>query len=568
MGVDALEYLERRILQIAVILLWILYSVFTIAGMDVQYDTCSAFLSFASAILILISIETSGRFKGMAIFFLIGVSIWFVSDLLWIIWNHFIQESMVLEVLTDYLYLIPDYFFMFGLMIYAYHEFSRSDYQRLFINAFVLSVASFLVGKKLVVDTSDPQIMVTFSLISSVMYLFVAFFSMVLILLIILKTGLRGHDRGFYMIGIMLTIYNACEIRYSYLLNVGKDPENKYIDIIYMMGIGSYALVFSNPNIAKLEKADFNNGIKLDGQVYKINSVILVLVSFVLRFIGFFTTQDVFFFIIATMGYVIMCKSVYTNELSEKLIETQKSENERLERMVEEKTRELREMNEHLEQISNTDVLTGLYNRRYGLGYFERLIKEAENYPIALYSLDLNYFKPINDNFGHDMGDYVLREVGRRLARLGQDRCTAIRVGGDEFLVIFRNASNEAAIRNVGQLICNRMDEPIEVMIKTDDGGKKENTFQISASIGVARFPQDTESVDELFKLADEALYAIKHTHDLSAYLLYHEMEDFKNRLDGNNEDAFEKDATKPEEEDKEVNETLAETDIAEAKDT
>ena len=84
----------------------------------------------------------------------------------------------------------------------------------------------------------------------------------------------------------------------------------------------------------------------------------------------------------------------------------------------------------------------------------------------------------------------------------------------------------------------------------------------------MARFPQDTESVDELFKLADEALYAIKHTHDLSAYLLYHEMEDFKNRLDGNNEDAFEKDATKPEEEDKEVNETLAETDIAEAKDT
>ena len=98
-------------------------------------------------------------------------------------------------------------------------------------------------------------------------------------------------------------------------------------------------------------------------------------------------------------------------------------------------------------------------------------------------------------------------------------------MGGDEFLVIFRNASTSAAVENVGRLICERMDEPIEAHVISGEKGEQEQTFRISASIGVALYPMDTMDLDILFRKADQALYAIKHTHEKSAFLLYSEME-------------------------------------------
>ena len=226
-----------------------------------------------------------------------------------------------------------------------------------------------------------------------------------------------------------------------------------------------------------------------------------------------------------------MCITVQANALSEELLARQKDETARLERMVAEKIKELQKVNDHLEYISNTDVLTGLYNRRYGMDYLENIVKDGANYPIALYSLDLNHFKPINDNYGHDMGDVVLKEVGRRLANLGQERCTAVRIGGDEFLVVFRNATNEIAVRGVADLLCKAMDEPIEASVNTENGEKVNHTFEISASIGIAGIPGDATSIEELYKMADDALYTVKHTSEKSSYLMYRDMEEFKKSL-------------------------------------
>ena len=222
-----------------------------------------------------------------------------------------------------------------------------------------------------------------------------------------------------------------------------------------------------------------------------------------------------------------MFKTVQTNALTEELLERQKNETVRLEQMVAEKVKELQELNANLEYISNTDVLTGLYNRRYGMDYLEKIVKDGDNYPIALYSLDLNHFKPINDNYGHDTGDLVLKEVGNRLSHLKQERCTAIRIGGDEFLVVFRNATNEVAVRSIGDLICKAMDMPIEATIVTEDGEEKENSFIISASIGIAEIPGDTNDIEELYKMADDALYRVKHTNEKSSYLMYKETDSF-----------------------------------------
>ena len=518
------------VLRVVVLMLWIGYAIFTFLDNAVVYDFLSIFLSLAAVLLLLSGFRTMGDFRLTGLLFGGGLLVWLGADITWAIGQHIVIGNAVLDTVSSYLYLIPDYFFVMGLIAYAHQVFAKFDFQRVFINAFILSVFAFIICQKFVVNYQGDADMVNTQLITNTLYFFVTVLALILIVLIAMKAGIHDHEIPFYTMGGMIILFNLCEVRYIYYTSQGKDGENIYIDIIYMLGIVIYAFTFSDPVLQDVEQRP-SVEMRHDSLIYWLNTVILITSAIILSVFDVLTTSDVLIVIIAALGYVIMCKTVHANVLADELINRQKDETERLEKMVEEKTqeltekaRQLTELNKHLEIVSNTDVLTGLFNRRYGLAYFQELIKDADNYPIALYSLDLNYFKPINDNYGHDMGDFVLREVGKRLAELGQERCTAIRVGGDEFLVIFRNASNEAAIRNVGKLICDRMDAEIPAVIKTEDGQEKNHNFQISASIGVARFPADTQSVDELFKLADEALYAIKHTHEKSAYLFYHEI--------------------------------------------
>ena len=517
----------HRIIASIIIVGWVLFAVSTLLEWDVVYNFTSPVVTFLSSFLIYKSLDYMGKYRVVAIWFMMAIFVWFLGDLMWLVQSYLAPENEIIETITDNIYLIPDYIYVGGLFAYASIRFKKNDLSLLMIDTFVLSIVAFVLSQS-AFEYANPEYKINFDNLNTILYFFVCIFTLFLVFLVLLNSGLRRHAKAFYLIGGVLLLNNALEIRYTAMKLIGKESESVLLDILYILFIVIFALGLS---FGKLHKVDLEQDHRLDnpqsftrrnfGKRYWGNATMLVLVSLVLYFLKVFDGQDVFVFIIVAMAYVIMCKTLLTNMLSEELIEQQKNENSRLEQMVEEKTRELREMNAHLEKISNTDVLTGLYNRRYGMEYLSKLIQDAENYPIALYSLDLNYFKPINDNYGHDMGDVVLKEVGNRLAHLGQDRCTAIRVGGDEFLVIFRNASNRQAIENVGRLIAGRMDEPIDARVITEDKGEQEHTFVISASIGVARYPQDTADMDNLLKLADQALYRIKHTHEKSAYLLY-----------------------------------------------
>ena len=542
---------ENRILltiSMIIVLGWILFSVSTFLDMDVIYNFASPVVTFLSSFLIFKSLHRMGKYRKVAIWCMMGIFVWFIGDLVWIVSSYILPDNSIIETITDNVYLIPDYFYIGGLISYAAVRFQKNDFQLLMVDSFVLSIIAF--------DTSQcafehmyAQYKINLDNLNTLLYFFVCVFTFILIMMILLKTGLKRHATPFYVIIGALLFHNALEIRYTAFLLIGKESESVILDILYVLFIVMFACTLT---FGRLKDVDIEQDHRLDNpessirksftRIYWINAGLLMLVAVILYFVKFFDGQDVFVFVVVSMAYIIMCKTLQANILSEELIRQQKNENERLEHMVQEKTRELREMNAHLEMISNTDVLTGLYNRRYGIEYLTDLVRNDENYPVALYSLDLNFFKPINDNYGHDMGDVVLKEVGHRLAHLGQKRCTAIRIGGDEFLVIFRNASNRQAIENVGRLISERMDEPIRAHLVTEEKGEQNQTFKISASIGVAQFPADTTDIDTLLKMADQALYKIKHTHGKSAFLLYSEMDGFSPDT-GTEDDKEEKDA-------------------------
>jgi diguanylate cyclase (GGDEF)-like protein len=162
-------------------------------------------------------------------------------------------------------------------------------------------------------------------------------------------------------------------------------------------------------------------------------------------------------------------------------------------------------LRQKLESQSIRDGLTGLFNRSFMEIALEREMHRAarQDKQVAVMMLDIDHFKQFNDSFGHEAGDVVLREVAEtmRLGVRGED--IVCRYGGEEFIVIMPEISTDAAMeraellrRMVGDLALRYHGQPLR---------------QVTISVGVAMFPDNSNDADELLRSADHAMYAAKH---------------------------------------------------------
>jgi len=150
---------------------------------------------------------------------------------------------------------------------------------------------------------------------------------------------------------------------------------------------------------------------------------------------------------------------------------------------------------------ASTDPLTGLPNRRAFLKELEPALTAADERPFSLAIIDLDHFKTVNDRYGHDVGDLVLKHVARIMKRLSNDECFFARLGGEEFGMIARHG----AVTDSAD-VCERLREAInENQIRDADGGM----FGVSASIGLAHLREPC-SVTLALQTADSPLYSAK----------------------------------------------------------
>ncbi|WP_447763034.1 diguanylate cyclase [Sphingopyxis panaciterrae] len=154
------------------------------------------------------------------------------------------------------------------------------------------------------------------------------------------------------------------------------------------------------------------------------------------------------------------------------------------------------------ENAANTDMLTGLPNRRHTLAFLERaLVGARENgAPLAVAIFDIDHFKRINDNYGHAVGDIVIRRVGQRAKASLREEDMVGRFGGEEFVCVLQRSSAQAA-----EIVAERVRKAIEAQHGSDEG-----PTQVTVSIGLAVYGGET-SIEELLQRADEALYRAKH---------------------------------------------------------
>lgn len=163
---------------------------------------------------------------------------------------------------------------------------------------------------------------------------------------------------------------------------------------------------------------------------------------------------------------------------------------------------QLKEAEARILALANYDPLTDLPSRRLFSDRLGKAMDRAQRAALdmAILFIDLDGFKEVNDTLGHEAGDHVLKEVARRLRGCIRKPDTAARLGGDEFIVIIEH-QNIANATIVGERIVNSLSQPID----TPDG-----VTTIGASIGVAFFPGDGKTEDELLKAADKAMYKVK----------------------------------------------------------
>ncbi|HET6845390.1 MAG TPA: diguanylate cyclase, partial [Anaerolineales bacterium] len=161
-------------------------------------------------------------------------------------------------------------------------------------------------------------------------------------------------------------------------------------------------------------------------------------------------------------------------------------------------------LRESLHEQAVRDPLTGLYNRRHMQASFERELRRAErnDKPIGIIMVDIDHFKEINDTYGHDAGDLVLRELGRFLREHTRAGDIACRLGGEEFIIILPEANLEQTRRRA-----EKHREQFAAELINYDGRKIDTP---TLSVGVAAYPLNGKTTEDLLRAADAALYVAK----------------------------------------------------------
>ncbi len=164
---------------------------------------------------------------------------------------------------------------------------------------------------------------------------------------------------------------------------------------------------------------------------------------------------------------------------------------------------ERRKLETKLERLAMYDSLTNLPNRFCLKQESHKQLSAAKRYDhrIAFMFVDLDGFKAVNDNFGHEQGDAVLIEMSYRMVNALRNNDIVFRYGGDEFIIMLPDCKSNTDIETIGKRILQELHEPLNFLDIEE---------KLSASIGIAIYPENADTSDQLVSLADKAMYVAK----------------------------------------------------------
>lgn len=498
------ESYKRYIKVYGIIILFMIYIVALVFNDSLWGNILSPLVAFSSALIIWSEFKKVNTHKWNWItLFSVAVG-WGISDLAWLITEEVLLIDPNTLPIFMYLYLICNIMIAISCGIYFYYNLKKWNTALLLMDIIVLGTLVLLSIWIIMFSKSNITSFFNAEYISTFLYLFFDFISISSILIMYVYANNKSITKTELIVLSSVIIYVVCDLYYIYLTFTDQYVANTIFDGVFILPIVLLAFAAMNESRNPTPIKSVRRGSKPENLgKFRLLKWLLV-VPCILYFIG---TDNLFLLVnmvILILVYTFVRKHVELSIKSEYYLRKEKSINDMLDSTVKARTKELIETNKVLENLSKRDPLTGFYNRRYFIEQIDSLIGSAEKKSFALFFMDLDRFKSINDTHGHEMGDNVLIETAERLRAWSPPSVTIARAGGDEFAVLIEGEVSEEILTKYAEEIINICEKPIII---------PPYTLHIGISIGISIFPLHSNERETLMRYADIAMYQLKKNY-------------------------------------------------------
>lgn len=377
----------------------------------------------------------------------------------------------------------------------------------LIMSIIVLGIASGTYFTKLEYVYTKPE-----QIVSVFLILAINLATLLLILSMVSSTRSKNKDKTMIRLTIAYCLHIIAELLDIYEFFIGNENALIITDIFMLMSFNLFTLTalikLKKKDDIKTEKIDYSS--KPQNMGHSKIVLLMALFAVVLYMVQELNANHIIAILGSVLVYITFNSIIQKNISIEVVLKQEQNLKQELKHQVEERTLELTQLNKKLARESDIDSLTGLYNRKFFFEELKTRIKK-DNEPFSVFFIDLDRFKVINDIHGHIMGDLVLQAIAKRFQVRECDKCRFARFGGDEFAVIY-NSVDLKELEEAG----TRINDFISEKILIDDF-----EFRLEASVGIARYPEDAKSANELLKYADIAMYHAKNQEQVGKYVIH-----------------------------------------------
>lgn len=470
---------------------------------EIIADIASPIYCFLAGIIILKSLPGKNKLSWFIVA-LIPLT-WGFTDLLWLIVDYVFSNDPNEMTSFMFLYAIPNMCLAIAALIYFKNNLTKWNrfqliLDGLMVTTIVLGMFSAMFFEGLSYISYD-----FLDLLSIFIYAFTDIITLTVILVMFASTRLRRMPKSIMIASIGYLLYIFSDVTYVDEFFNGTYIPNSITDISFLFSF----LIMAIASLHVIPLIDNNLDDLRPGNLGKSRIVwFMIFTPIVFYILGRIKYTYLIVFGLVLFIYLLLSHYVQRSLLTEILYYKERELKDKLEKMVAERTRDLKASRDALEKRAITDTLTGLYNRDYFYIKCDEYIEDKV--PFSIFYLDLDRFKIINDLHGHHMGDRVLEIVSHHLKSQIDDTCDLFRVGGDEFALVKRGISDDdlpRISREIVQIISKKMviDEYV---------------FNLDCSIGISRYPNDGDTSVELMKHADIAMYHAKSNQNVNKHVV------------------------------------------------
>lgn len=471
-----------------------------IKRLDTLENYASLFIAFTSFSILLFNGLRTHRFKWAWVFLALVPFFYFLSDLIWIIFDANTNEMIAATL--DWFYTLVNVSIVTAILMYFNYRKRNFEISYVLLDVgFIVIISVFSVGV-LFKDLFDinvqalTQARIGWPLVSLLTIMLDAT-ALATMALIYLASPTKKIPTAFRLMVLGIITYIISDFFYIFFSYFTIYTGYWGIDLSYSLALvllGLSALVdWLDPEMGTARIFDVEQkGLRFNYRIYPIYAIpfaVLLFIEFSWLYLLFYGL--VFFVRRSLISYI-------RNIKNQKMLLQEMIISRRLEEEVRNRTGALRESEEKYRKLSEEDPLTGLYNRRYMYENFQQWQPEK---PFVLFYIDLDRFKEINDTFGHGVGDQILREVSNRIRQVSMGRGLVARIGGDEFMMTIDGDLSSEAIEVNANLILESLKQAIMV---------KHQKFAISCSMGIVKYPLHAVDSELLIQYADIAMYHAK----------------------------------------------------------